>query len=243
MTIEQGLRLPASEDDGRQIVVQFPATEGWRTWFCGAGDDTSPTPPDSGRGKGTKMSLEFTDSGSKSLEFEFNEPVEIHDGQLFYKPVENWSIDDRFNFSINIPANSPTENGLGSGNVNLTNVGGYNIITPDANGLGTHDLTLADAIPVKASNQDGYWDVDHETGDVTPSTSPGSAKWHLIDIGVKSAFLKNMPMGHPLGLFDIDTYKAEWISPKWKVCLEVEKHTAGSGSVGSWLMCFRKNTT
>jgi hypothetical protein len=51
-----------------------------------------------------------------------------------------------------------------------------------------------------------------------------------------------MPMGNPLGLFDIDTYKAEWIHQNWKLRLWVDKQTDSAGDVGVWLMLFRLYT-
>lgn len=242
MAIEPGLLLEAREQDGKGVVVNSPATEGWRAWITGAGDDLDPTPPASGRGEGTKLRLSFTGAETKSVSIQFTEPVELHDGQLFYTPVINWTMDDRWDFKIELPATIVTPNGLNAGNCNLIPQTGYNIIIPAA-GDGTHDVVLTDAVPIPTDSSNGFWDVVYNTGEITPSATPGSAKWFLFDVPLNSWFLKNMPMGHPLGVFDSDIYKTEYCHQSWLLTLTVTKNSIGVGEVGGWLMCFRRNTT
>lgn len=233
-----------TEHDGRPVIVMSPSTEGWMTWFTGAGDDPSPTPPASGRGTGTQLKIEWTaETGSKSVDVQFNEPVEIHDGQLNYTPSE-WTHLSRWDFSVIMPATVVTPNGGGTGNCNLVDAGGYNIIVPAA-GDGTHDVDLSTAVPVPSGQaSDGYWDVDRLTGAVSVSSTPGQAGWHLLDVSIQSYFMRNMPMGNPLGIFDIDTYKAEWISDRWTIRLEIDRQdTTVTTSVAAWLMLFREHST
>jgi len=243
-----GILHPAMSTDGKQIVIPFPATEGWRTWFTGAGDDMSPTPPASGRGTGTKIKISFTGTAEiKTTEFQFSEPVELHDGELFYSPVANFTHDDRFEFGARMPASAPTANTNDpkDGNCNLYDVGGYNLLLPAA-GNGTHDIALTDftkAIPVPSNDSTGYWDVDQSSGAITASATPGAANWHLMDIQIKSYFLRNMPMGNPLGVFEVDVYKAEYLHPAWFSFLSVDKQDTQTGDVSAWIMTFRESTT
>ena len=109
--IEQGKSVFLSETDGRQVVVVSPATQGWNTFFTGAGDLIVDGIIQ--RGNGTKIHLEWDDvesRGLKIIEFSFAEPVEIHDGQAFYTPTSNWKTSDIINFYIKIPANNPITN-------------------------------------------------------------------------------------------------------------------------------------
>jgi len=233
-----------TEADGRLNVVNAPMSKGWWTWFTGAGDDLNPTPPDSGRGSGTKMNLDFTGPATKDVVIDLLEPVEVHDGQLTYSPVDNWTHDDRFDFKVRMPANQVTPNGGGTGNCNLVDTGeGYNVLVPSFGGPGGYDIDLDAAVPVDASDA-GYWDVDRDTGAVTPTAkTPGTAGWHLLDMQIEIYFMRNMPMGHPLGVLDIDAYKSEWIHNNWKLVIEVTKTSAGAGTLSAWMLWYRKNVT
>lgn len=235
LTTKKGI-APPEEPDGKPVVVMSPSTEGWLTWFTGAGDHVV----NQTRGDGQQLRLTFTQAETKEVAIQMIEPVEIHDGQLFYTSSD-WSPDDRWNFFVRMPATTTAPN-AGLGNCNLTDVGGFNIITP-ASGDGSHDIDLAQAVPVPSSA--GYWDVDLITGAVSPSATPGSAEWDLFDVQIQSYFMRNMPMGNPLGVFDIDTYKAEWISERWLMVLEIVRNTVGAGTfeASAWLMFFREKTT
>jgi hypothetical protein len=235
----------AHEEDDRLVMVNFPAREGSMIWLTGAGDDLNPTSPASGRGEGQVLEVAFTEPGTQSAELEFLEPLELHDGRLFVTDVSQWTPTDRWSFSVEIAASTPTVNGTTTGNCNLVDQGGYNVIVPAA-GDGTHDIDLDnDAYPVPTSfTVDGYWDVDKVTGATTASTIPGSAEWHLIDTPLTSFFMKNVPIPcHPMGAFDFDAYKAEWISHKWKLKLSVTRATAGAGKIAGWLVLFREHST
>jgi hypothetical protein len=231
--------------DNRPVVVNSPGPEGWNLFFTGAGDDPSPTAPESGRGTGQKIRLSFAGAmaETKQIEFGFAEPVELHDGQLIFKPVDNWGFDDRWSFSVRMP---PTQTAAasppGSGNCNRVPTGlGYDVILPAA-GDGADQVDLATAVPVPSSG-DGFWDVDQDTGEVAPAALPGAAGWHLITAEVRSYFMRNMPLGHPMGVIDIDTYKAEWVSERWRFVLSVSKAGLAIGEVGGWVMVYRRQTT
>ena len=231
-------------DDGKQIVVINPSTEGFRTWLCGRGDDPSPVPPATGRGTGPQFRLNFTAGevpGEKVTEWSWIEPIEIHDGQMNWDPVENWGHDDEFDLSIRIPATDATST-PGTGNVNEIDTGqGFSIYVP-ANGDGSHTVDLATASPVESSGA-GFWDVDHDTGSVTPSEKPGLAAWHLMSVEITAYLVRSIPMGNTIGLFDVDVYKTEWLHQGWRMRLTVRKNTAGAGMCGGWFLCFRKQIT
>ncbi|MDX1746323.1 MAG: hypothetical protein R3324_10330 [Halobacteriales archaeon] len=216
------------------------------TWFTSAGDDPNPTPPSSGRGEGTRLKMSFAGPGTQEVDLTFIEPVELHDGAVFYTPVASWTMDDTFDLSAVMPATPVTPNNNGNGNVDLVNLGGYNMIVPNNDGTGTHDLGVADAVPVPTGvPSNGYWDVDWDTGDVTPAPAgqQGQADWLLLDVEVQSYFMKRMPFGNPLGQFEIDTYKAEWISPKWTIRWSVTKVSTDPAEAAGWLMLFRRYST
>jgi hypothetical protein len=234
------------EEDGKMVTVVSPAREGTMTWLTSRGDNMSPTPPDTGRGKGPKIKLDFTGSGTEYVDFQFSQPVELHDGAMWYTPVENWSHDDEFSLSVIIPANTPTVNGTNTGNCNLVEYipsSGMHVIIPAA-GDGTHDIDLSNAAPIFMPNSTGgFWEVDSSSGEITVSSTPGQSGWGLFDFPVESFFLRNIAMGHPLGIFEIDVYKAEWCHQSWIYRLSCTKNSSGAGTVTGWVMVFREDST
>jgi hypothetical protein len=245
------LPQPKYEADHRQVVVNFPGTEGTMLWIAGAGDDLNPTPPSSGRGEGQKILVEFTDAGTEEVECVFSEWIELHDGRLFNTPVDAWTPEDRWSFYVRCPATPVVASPTWSGNCFVVDEQGnpgdpdatHYIIVPAA-GNGNYDVDLNTAVPVPAGlAQNGYWDVDKLTEVITPSLTPGAAEWLLLTVQVDSFFMKNIPLGNPLGVFDFDAYKAEWVSSKWALRLKVERVSTGAGTVAGWLVMFRQHST
>ncbi len=235
--------VPKTED-GKIIVVINPSTEGFKTWLCGRGDDPAPTPPASGRGTGQQFRVNFTTGEvgtEKTTEWQWTEPVEVHDGQFNWDPVENWGHDDEFDVSVRFPA-TPATPTPGTGNVNEVPTGmGFSVYVPAA-GDGSHTIDLSAAVPVDADGE-GFWNVDPNTGAVTPSENPGQAIWHLMDAEVIAYLVRSISMGNTIGLFDVDVYKTEFIHQNWRMRLTVRKTTAGAGTASGWLLCFRRSLT
>lgn len=237
MAFEDGYQVPALENDGKVIVTPYPATEGYKTYFTGAGDQLDPLV----RGGGPRLRVSWDnieDRGAKSVEIQFSEPVEIHDGEGYH--TGTWDLDDLLDFQLIMPATATTVSG--SGNCNRVDSGlGYDVIVPaPGNGGYEADLSLAVPVPADLQNPNGYWDVDHDTGEVTPSATPGQAKFHLFSAEQEVYFVRRVALGHPLGCFTVEPYKAEWIHPRWKLKMIVTKNSAGAGNFAGWLLAFRK---
>ncbi len=244
------VRTEGTIRDGKQVVILNPCTEGWATWFSGAGDDIQ----NGTRGDGQKILISFSGTGSEGnpeivyVDMQFIEPVEVHDGELNWKPVDNFSANDRFSFSVIMNA-TPSESAQGNGNANKVSIGsGMNIIVPAA-GNGSYNIDLGDGendfgtvVPIPNDANTGYWNICRSTGKVSIASPSGTGTHDLFDFQLESFFLKNMPCGSPMGVFAIDAYKVEWIHPNWKLRLKGFKETASSGKISGWLMCFRLNT-
>lgn len=235
---EVTLSSPKTED-GKPVIDIYPGTEGFKTWITGHGDSIT-----EGRGEGQPMIVAFTSEearGTKQINIEFNEPVEIHDGQVTWKPVTNWTHEDKFSVGLTIPASTATENLTGTGNCNKVALGpGVHTYVPAA-GNGGYDLTSA--CPVPAKDNPGYWDVDYNTGAVTPCPTPGKGKYNLFDFPINAYIVKNICCNHPMGVFDIDVYKVEYFHPKWKLVWSCTKNSPGEGVLSAWVFCFRRETT
>ena len=238
-----------SERDKKPVVVVSPATEGWLTWITGAADKNPPDPGTTGRGLGNSIQLDFSSGDAsnttKTVDLQFLEPVEVHDGQLSWSPTTSFNFNDKFSLSAYMAATTVTPNAGGTGNctkIEISPGSGMNVIVPAA-GNGDYDIDLADAYPVPDETHSAYWDVDLDTGDVAFSATPGSDSWNLFDFPVTVMLINKVGMGNPLGVFDVDIYKTEYIHPSWVIKFTVEKATPADCSVGGWLFIFRKYTT
>jgi hypothetical protein len=233
------------EKDHKPVMVNSPATEGTFTWLSACGDNLNPTPPASGRGNGAHLMISFTEPDTKEVEAQFMEPVELHDGHISWRPMDNWDFEDSWSISVRMPATVATENVTNTGNCNLYPTGlGFNIIIPAA-GDGTYDISFDQAVPIPDGHNEksgigvGYWDVDqYWSEEITPNGSDKDV-FNLYDIPLEMFFCKNMDCGNPLSIWDLDAYKAEWISRKWKLCFSAVKTTAGAGKIGGFFMIFR----
>lgn len=241
------LHSTPTEDDGKPVYVMSPATEGLYTWLTARGDDLTPTPPSSGRGEGTKIYLAWDASdgeeATKEAVLDWMEPVELHDGHMNFDPTK-WGFIDEWSFLVRLPANTPVVNGGGTGNCNLVEIPGtggtMHIIVPAA-GDGGHDIDLDTAVPAPCGNdEDGYWNIADKWAEViAPNAGAVKGSWNLYDFQIDMYFMKNLNCGDPRGIWDLDAYKSEWISSRWKLVFKVTRATEGAAEIGGDMMLFR----
>lgn len=228
------------EIDKKPVMVMSPATEGTFTWLSSRGDDLSPTPPASGRGNGTQALLVWDGSPgeglTKEVELQYCEPVELHDGHVSWS--SEFDFEDAWSISVRMPATVATENVGGTGNCNLVDLGGYYLIVPAA-GNGTHDIDYDQAVPIPADGP-GYWDIDERWSENVTPNAGGTGRYNFLTISIEMFFCKNMDCGDAMRRWDLDAYKAEWISKKWKLCFQATRAAAEvAGKIGGYLMIFR----
>jgi hypothetical protein len=233
------------ESDGRLTVTPTPIGFGWLTWFTGYGDDPSPVGA-TGRGEGQQIALEIEDGyGYKEISFSFAEPVHVHDGQVYWS--ESFTYKDHFSLAVDIPATVATP-ASGDGNANKVDTGlGFNMFIPgDGSGYWNIDLDTANdvsPVTVYGKNPNGMWDLDETTGIVRQADIFGSGSYNMFDAPMpRSYFIKRVPMGHPLRVFDSDVYKTELIHQNWNIVIEVTKTSPGAGWLSGWLLAFRRQT-
>lgn len=230
------------ESDGRIVVVNAPFSEGLYMWVMSHGDDLE----NGIMGEGEKLYINFDDYGDGYVELDFSTSIELHDGQITWSPIENWGFADEWSFYVKMPPTQTTFNSEGTGNCNLYPIGaGKNMIVPaydsEGNPNGYYDIDYDQAVPIPASDS-GYYNVDKTTDEITLST-PGAGSHYFMDFEYIVNVLKNVCCGNPLGIFDIEAYKCEWVSRKWKFVFSVNKVTDGPGEIGGWLMTYRSDTT
>ena len=209
-------------------------------WFCGAGDD-----PAGNKAEGQVFEHTSAAAGDSTYTWTFNDWIYLAGGTVLYSGAK---IGDWVDYKLYAPQTpAPTlASPANTGNCNLTDVGGFNLITPAA-GDGTHDVDLANAILVSATAEDGYYDWDEPDtgkGTITASATPGAAKYNLFDAQIDLARI----VAH-VRLLGSGEFKMQ-ISVKPKKCLPHWKHKAIVHSSGThtlevcWdLTCARKKST
>lgn len=240
------LRRPETprEVDGKPIVVTTPGTVGWLTWFHGAGDQVSPLV----RGGGTPIEMTIASVGLHSVEWQYAEPLEMHDGQVQLEGL--WSVRDKLDLYVRMPPTPATENLSGTGNATRVEIFpglGVYVYLP-APGTGDWDIDLAAAVPVPGDRKmpTGYWDSDFETGAVTPALVPGQGYFNLYSMELAAYFMRGIPLGAKHGIIDVDVYRTDWIHPNWRIRAEVTKAVIDSEEPSrwaGWMLGFRKANT
>jgi hypothetical protein len=227
--------VPVDIANNRMLVVPFPADFGANLWLTGRGDDLE----QQSRGTGQALAMTFTGPGEQSVDLQFLEQIQLHDGQLFVQDPSAWDIGDEWDLGVLIPACVPVANPGGTGNCNVVDSGqGFNVVVP-AMGDGAYDLDMATAAPLPGGG--GYWDYDYYSNALTPSKTPGSASYNLISVDVLLYSHRSVPIPwHKHSVFDFDAYDAVRISQRWKIRWTVKKLSSGSGKVAGWVVVFRQ---
>lgn len=227
------------EADNKPVVVVSPSTDGLKTWLTSHGDNVQAGP--AGRSAGTAIRVEFNGNeplpATETAEFRFDQPIEVHDGQLNWGPDGVFSHNDKFSLSVVLPPTAATST-PGAGNVNEVALGGGAVMyVPATNGSHTVNLTTAVPVPLPKGTA-GYWNCDTTTGVVT-SAPNGDGRFALFNFPNEPFLIANVLMGNRFGLFDVDVYKTDWIHHSWTFKLSVTKASAGAGIVSGWLLIFR----
>jgi len=210
--------------DGKIIQTLNAYEENLNLYVAGRGDTASNI------GDGTQFYTSRTSTGTTTVEFFFRDWVQLGGGEIWYSGMKK---EDHITMYVSIPATPVTENGSNEGNVNIVS----NIIVPAA-GDGTHDLTLADGIPIISSDSTGYWNWDWPNsgeGNITAAVG-GDGNIHLSDIAYSTVYLN---IGHMIGSGHMsDTFAGvlpKKLLPQWKG--KVELYTSGSHTVEiSWMI-------
>jgi hypothetical protein len=233
---------PVDISNNRMIVVNFPAEFGKSAWITGRGDDLV----NGVRGRGPALRMSFDDvvrsePEEKSIDLQFLEYFQLHDGHIDLKDPQDWDLDDEWDFGAVLPATAATPNPSNTGNCNLVDLGGYHAIVPAA-GDGTHDVDLTSATPVPGPG--GGWDYDYNADTLAFPADPANTAFSLLDVEVRPyvQIAVNMPWS-PMGVFDFDAYDCVPISRRWRLRFTVRKASNGPGKLAGWIVGFRNNNT
>jgi hypothetical protein len=222
--------------DGKSIVLNnlFPGSV--LLYYTGSADHAT-----NGRGEGAQFNIVSDQIETKELEFGFNDWVYLAGGSCKWK---DGVVGDSVCFKLIAPATPITAAPQNDGNCNLVS----GILVPAAgNGAYNVDLTQAVLVPALAAatgdyegNPNGYWDWDEPQtgrGTITPSTTPGSAKWHLVPAAIDLArfICKLQLMGTESVDLMLPAIKPKKILPHWKLKVVLHNTTAKTLSL-TWLL-------
>lgn len=230
--------------DGKMVVMPSLFPGGVYFYTTGRGDDVESDPPE--RGTGTRFEAHLTSAGASSVTFQFMDWVYLAGGGLsFINCVQG----DYISITIVAPASTVTPSAGGNtGNCNVVS----GVIVPAA-GNGAYNVDLTTAVPIPAFNDvtgvsSGYWDwsqPDTGFGTITASSTPGSAKWHLLAASRDLVrFINERAM---LGSVEniVETFiKPKRILPQWQFRVDITS-AGGEGHdayVAWYVRCARAQT-
>lgn len=153
--------------------------EGLDPNFAGAADD-----PTLGRGKGPPFLLGWdtapASAENKILTFQFIDWIRISAGRVRWTGA---NPGDEISVRVHAPASpQPVPNGTNTGNCNVVDLGSGALLIVAANGNGSHDIDLTNAVPVGPVD-DGSWNwstPDTGLGTITPDYT-GNGKYNLLN--------------------------------------------------------------
>jgi hypothetical protein len=196
--------------DGRDKVqpVTLPTNQ-WHYWHS-IGDTST------GLRDGERFELSHAEAEDASVTWQYRDPVWMAGGRLKYSGAV---LGDWVSFTVFAPATEVVANEGNTGNANLVFPG---IIVPAA-GDGAYDVDLDAAHPVPAPGADGYWDYELPAnmkfaGTVTPSSTPGAAKYHLIAarFDLTKFVAEEGLLGEGMTTYEPQNINASLCLPEWR---------------------------
>jgi len=230
------------DSDGKQVIVPTPAPSGSYTWYTSQGDQITPTII---RGGGTPARIVYdtAETGVKTVEMSFAEAVYVHDGEINWRDITEFNGTDHFSIYVKFGQSDDLTPNPGAGNCNITTPP---FIVPALNNDGDYDIDLTTACPIPSSS--GPWIVNEKTEAITPyitGQALGKYDQRILLITQYTPdpmyLVRNVALGSPRGIFEIDAYLVEWMSRHWKLGLEVTKVKASATpvEVNAVVMLFR----
>jgi hypothetical protein len=222
--------------DGSPFVTPciFPA--GVYLYFTSAGDGTQ-------RGNGQAFLASSDTAGDTVVEWSFCDVVLLAGASANFAGAEHG---DYATLEVFAPATSVVANGTNTGNCNVVS----GVIVPAAND-GAYDVDLSAAVPVPAQTSpttyNGYWDMSAPLIGrpvVTPSATPGSARWHLLTVEQVLVRYANrlQILGSHYVNFSIPAIEPKSKIPQWKGRLTM--HNSGhTGLKLSWTVILGRALT
>jgi len=230
------------DSDGKQVIVPTPAPSGSYTWYTSQGDQVTPTIIRGG-GTSARITYDTAETGIKTVEMSFAEAVYVHDGEINWRDIAEFNGTDHFSIYVKFGQSDDLTPNPGAGNCNIPEPP---FIVPALNNDGAYDINLTTACPIPSSS--GPWVVNEKTEEITPyiiGQTLGKYDQRIVLITQYTPaplyLVRNVSLGSPRGIFEIDAYLVEWLSRHWHLGMEVHKVKASSApvEVNAVVMLFR----
>ena len=236
------LSQPPKTTDGKPLITANAFPESHVVQMIGAADDA-----DNGRGEGAKFQIFRDADGEAELEWSMIDHIHMVNGVSLFKDAV---LGDWAEFKVYAKATTAVENPTNTGNCNryeIPDTGGTLHMLLPAAGDGTHDIVLADAVPVPNAYWAGYWDCalpEEGAGAVTPNVT-ATGRYDLYDFAIDlNRFAVYCPLlGSGKVVYGVEVVKAATVLPQWT--FKVRLHNEGGGHViqmGWYLVIAREKT-
>lgn len=208
--------------------------------LVGAADDAV-----AGRGEGAEFKLQGPANGADvSLEFQFNDWVTFAGGGMNYS---GGLFGDNVDMSISAPA-TPVTPTPGTGNCNLIDPGiGAAILLVPAPGNGAFTVNLANAVPVPAPGNVGFYEwSEPDTGKgVVTVGAPGASTYNLFAAALPlSRYVTKMPLLDSRSVnLTIPAIKPTKVLPQWKSRVTLRTASQSQAKFTWYLVTARMKTT
>jgi len=243
------LNGPSVEGDTPVVAANTWPIEQYVVW-CGEGDDVT----GGNVGGGTEFRAELTAEGDTTVESQYIHPVRLGGGCIHWNGCE---YGDYANLTIYAPATSNIVENTGSGAYAKLGIGGgANMIvapgTPGSDGPNwdidleetlNANVSFTKAVPVPASNNDGFFTYVAATGVLT--YTPGTGTHNLFDVSLDlTTYVRKLWMSGE-GHDDLTVYDniPATVLPQWKTKAVIHRGATGSDRQVVWSMLISRATT
>jgi hypothetical protein len=234
------------------ITPDWEFRSDWSAHYCGVADDIT----NGTRQAGAGLTLSSSVIELKQLDYQFTEPLEIAGARVRFADAV---VGDWVHYEVVAPA-TPISSTPGTGNVNLADVGGFNILVPAPLGDGSHTVDLGAALnanvdftaatPVPAPAVDGYFNYaeDAPAADqlavvANPGAPNGNVNLFDAEITISGYAVKHQLLGGGEDwLVSTFTGKAR-VEPHWIHRVKLNNSTTKSLDVVWSLLVARKTST
>jgi len=235
------LKRPPMSSDNRPYTAPNMFPMGYLTEFTGVGDDVT----NGVIGGGALLALSSTIVEEKDLSFQFIRRFYLAGGAATWKGAV---LGDWVRFGLHAPATVGTSNpGAGAYvKVEVAPSSGMHVYVPHPTAQGNWDLNLTEklnskvgftkVVPVPASNQDGFFDWDMNTGDVALNVLQ-KGRYNLFDFDVPMhTFVQKVSIiGESSQLFTVPAVKPYLCLPHWHIKLTINNSTAKILDLGAMI--------
>jgi hypothetical protein len=97
---------------------------------------------------------------------------------------------------------------------------------------------IGNIVPVPSPIGNGLWEIDYVTGLLVPVEGGGS--YDAINMDYAWKYIEMLPLMNSKGVFEADVPVADYFHATWMLQVSLVKESANPGTLGAWIMLYRK---